>query len=111
MTLESSVQGRVAVVTIAGRMSTDSAAQFEALCQQRLADGLKCLVVDITDLEYLSSIGLRAFVSLAQTLHKTGGSFAVCGMHGRVKEIFDMVRLTSIFPIFDTVDRAVANLA
>ncbi len=110
MTIETSRHGKAAVVTVAGRLDTTTAAQFEQACRDSVGEGVTCLVVDLTNLEYVNSLGLRTFVSLAKRLRASGGALVVCGMKGLVKEVFDMTHLTPLFPTFDTADAALTSL-
>ena len=110
MTVESSSKGAVAVVKISGRMDAESAPQFDQACQAALAGGATHLVVDVAELQYVSSMGLRSFLSVAKTLQKAGGKMPLCGMKGMVKEVFDLTHLTALFPMFDSVEAAIASL-
>jgi len=109
MTIDSSRQGKAAVVTVTGRIDPTTAPRFEQACRDSLA-GVHYLVVDVSGLEYISSVGLRSFVLLAKSLQTAGGAVLLCGMKGLVKEVFDMTHLTSLFRTFDSVDAALASL-
>ena len=100
----------MAVVTVSGRMDAESAPQFDQACQAAIDGGATHLVVDLADLQYVSSMGLRSFLSLAKTLQKAGGKLPLCGMKGLVKEVFDLTHLTPLFPMFDSTEAAIAGL-
>jgi anti-anti-sigma factor len=110
MTIETSRHGKAALVTVSGRLDATTAAQFEQACRDSLTEGVTHLVVDLTDLEYTNSLGLRTFVALGKRLQGAGGALVLCGMKGLVKEVFDMTHLTPIFRTFDTADAALASL-
>ena len=111
MTVQCTVpQDKVAVVQISGRMDAASSPEFEAACEQALAGGATHLVVDLTDLQYVSSMGLRSFLMVAKQSKAKGGSVLLCGMKGFVKEVFDMTHVTSIFQLFDTTADALRSL-
>jgi anti-anti-sigma factor len=109
MPIESTTEGKIRVVKLSGRMSPDLAVQFEQACQGSTEAG-HALLVDIAQLEYVSSMGLRSFVQVAKGVHGTGGVVALCGMKGLVKEIFEMAHMGSLFRTFDSVDAALASL-
>jgi anti-anti-sigma factor len=110
MTVDCSRQGKIAVVTIAGRMDAESAAQFEAPCEELLKDGVTHFVVGMSELQYVSSMGLRSFLVLAKQTKGKGGSVLLCGMKGFVKEVFDMTHVTQLFPLFDSTDAALQSI-
>ena len=58
-------------VAIAGRLDTLSAPDLEKGLEPELA-GITDLVLDLKDLEYISSAGLRVLLGLAQVMEKQG---------------------------------------
>jgi anti-anti-sigma factor len=110
MTIESSRQGKVAVVTLGGRMDAESAPLFETACEEFLKDGVTHLVVGMAGLQYVSSMGLRSFLIYAKQTKAKGGAVILCGMKGFVKEVFDMTHVTQLFPLFDTTEAAVQSI-
>src|ERR1700732_2772454 len=56
------------VFLVSGRMDAETAPQFEQQCRVCIAEGHAGLVVDLGELTYISSMGLRSFVSVAKTL-------------------------------------------
>lgn len=60
----SQIEGKV-VLSVAGRMDAESAVQFEVQCNSCVSEGISSLVIDLGDLSYVSSMGLRSFVAIA----------------------------------------------
>jgi len=69
------VAGQV-VVLVSGRMDAETAPDFEQQCRACIAEGLTGLVVDLGDLTYISSMGLRSFISVTKMLQDKGGDYA-----------------------------------
>jgi anti-anti-sigma factor len=109
MPLETTTEGSARIIKVSGRMNLELAQQFQQVWQESLEAGHKQLVVDIGELEYVSSLGLRAFVQLAKTVHGTDNVAVLCRMRGMVKEVFDMTNLGGLFHTFDSVEAAVAS--
>ena len=108
VTIESTeVNGRV-VLKLGGRMDAESAKTFEFACESHVGAG-KPIVVDVGDLVYVSSLGLRSFVTVGKALKDGGGELRLCRMSGFVKQVFEITRLSTVFPIFDTIEGAVAG--
>jgi anti-sigma B factor antagonist len=110
MTVDCIQQGSAKIVRLSGRMNEELALQFEQACQDGLEAGSRHLIVDIAELEYLSSVGLRSFVRVVKSVHGTDRTVALCGMRGIVKEIFDLAHMSGLFQTFDGVDAALASL-
>ncbi len=108
--IESSKQGNAALVQTAGRMDAESAPQFETACEQYLREGSTHIVVDLAQLQYVSSMGLRSFLVIAKQAKAKGGGVLLCGMKGFVKEVFDMTNVTPLFTLFDSTEAAIRSL-
>jgi anti-anti-sigma factor len=51
------------VFLVAGRMDAENSPDFEQKCRARIAEGLPILIVDLGELAYVSSMGLRSFIA------------------------------------------------
>lgn len=91
--------GNDMVVSILGRMDAVTAPDFDQKVGNWIADGEKRFVVDLSELEYISSAGLRSMLSMAKKLKQNQGALALCGLKGVVKEVFDVSGFSSIFNI------------
>lgn len=100
----------VMVAKVAGRLDAASASQFEKASEGWIAAGTKRLVLDLGALEYISSAGLRAVLSTMKRLKAAGGSLAVCGLGGVVKDVFAISGFDTLLPVASTVAEATARL-
>jgi anti-anti-sigma factor len=87
-------------------MDAENAPQFEEQCRACIADGHRGLVVDLGELTYVSSMGLRSFISVAKTLQDNGGALRLCRLTGLVKQVFEITGLLRSFPVYESVDAA-----
>lgn len=99
------VDGKV-VLHVAGRMDAENTAQFERECESCISDGCAKLIIDLGDLAYISSMGLRSFVTIAKKLKEKGGELRICRLNGLVRQVFEITRLTAIFPPHESVESA-----
>ena len=79
--------------------SLDTAAATEA---EKVLDPLnnvegKDIVLDCTDLEYISSAGLRIFLGILQNAEEKGGHVYVKGLTDNVRAIFNLTGFSNIF--------------
>ena len=110
MTIESSTQGSALVVRVAGRMDAASTTQFDQTCRDAIRDGATRIIADLSNLDYISSMGLGTLLGIAKTLQPSGGKVVLCGLKGLVKEVFDLTRLTPLFPVFDSAEAALKGV-
>ena len=87
------------LITLKGRLDTVNAVKFQQEIEAlSLGDGAK-VVVDCEALEYISSSGLRAFISLLKKTQKKGGSVQLLHLTPNVKEVFDMTAFSQLFDL------------
>ena len=100
-------------VTLAlkGRLDNASSPGFEERVLKHINAGDHRLVIDLAQLDYISSVGLRVFMLAAKRLKPAGGRIVVCAMQPAVKQVFDIAGFASIIPMTATRDEATAKLA
>ena len=91
--------GEVYVVAPVGRLDTDSASDLELALQDLDAAGAKHFVVDLAQIGYVSSAGLRVLTALGKSC-EGGGSLRLAGMSAQVKQVFDVAGFTKMFKIY-----------
>lgn len=111
MNIESTELDKAVLLKVTGRMDAENAHEFEDACQQWITKGSRHLIADLNGLQYVSSMGLRCFLSVGQKLQSGSGSLILCGLHGLPRQVFEMTRLIGLFPLFETSEQAVATLS
>lgn len=86
-------------VSVAGRLDTVNAATFQKHLDALTDAEATHVEIDCKDLEYISSSGLRAFISLLKRAQRNGGSVKVMHLNSNVKEVFDMTGFSNLFVI------------
>ena len=94
---------------VVGRMDAPSATAFEEACMAWVDQGVFEIVLDMRGLQYVSSLGLRSFVVIGQAAKAKGGALHLCGVTGLVKQVFEITRVSAMFPTHDSVDSALAG--
>ena len=82
---------------VEGRLETTTAPELEAIVKSEL-DGIRELIFDFSELEYISSAGLRVLLS-AQKAMNANGSMKVIGANEIVTEIFEVTGFSEILTI------------
>ena len=95
------------ILAVSGRMEAENAVHFEEKCEECMREGNTKLIADLSGLTYVSSMGLRSFLSVAKALQAKGGSLRLCCLKGLVKQVFEITGLTHALSVFESVDSAV----
>ena len=97
MNIEKKSEGKALTVCVSGRLDTTTAPELEASLKESI-DGVEELKMDFSDLEYISSAGLRVLLSAQKTMNKKG-SMTVTGVGEPIMEIFEVTGFTDILTI------------
>ena len=95
MEILKTLEGTKQTITLKGRLDTITAPQLE---QELKYDGLTELVFEIADLDYVSSAGLRLFLSAQKVMAKQG-QMVIKGAKPVVKEVFDITGFSDILTL------------
>ena len=97
MTIEKKINGEAATLIVSGRLDTQTAPELENELDAVLP-GLKELTFDMTNLEYVSSAGLRVILK-AQKAMNAQGSMKLTGVNDSIMEVFDITGFLDILTI------------
>ncbi len=103
-------RNNVCVIALKGRLDTETTQGFQDKVSARIDGGDTRIAVDMSALDYISSVGLRSFLFAAKKIKPLGGKLALAGMQPHIKEVFDIAGFTSLFPTFPSIDTAVQGL-
>ncbi len=104
MNLKSIEKGKHTILVIEGRIDTSNYEEFSKEVQSFIDAGKKFLVMDMSKLNYISSSGLRVFLSSLKTLRAIEGDVALCCLNNKIKNVFEVSGFLSLFSSFDNMD-------
>lgn len=97
------------IIAPSGRIDSSTSAVFDRYLTTAIDRGDTRLVIDLSELEYISSTGLSAFLSAAKKIKAAGGRMALTGINSRIRLVFEMSGFLRLFPIFPTIEAALAG--
>lgn len=95
-------QNQALVMALNGRLDRLGAMEFEKTFSEWQKKGELLFVIDMKDVEYISSAGLRSFLFASQQLKGSNGQFRLCNMSKSVHEIFTISGFDSLFPVYQS---------
>ena len=95
--IEKQSEGIKDTVLLSGRLDTTTAPELEAFMEKELKDTQE-LVFDLTDLEYISSAGLRVLLKVQKYMNKKG-DFKLTHVSEVIEEIFEITGFSDILTI------------
>lgn len=100
--------GRTLWVAAEGQINSANASIIEADLMAQVDKGEHFIVLDLAQLGYISSAGLRVVLLLAKKLKQHDGKLVLCGMQPNVLEVFDVSGFLAILKVVNTREEALA---
>jgi len=109
----------IVTLSLSGKLDSTTAKTFEDTILGRIESGDRRLVVDLSQLDYISSAGLRVFALAGKRLNSANGKLVLCGFRKTiphntlnripdpVREVFDTSGFSLIFPTYGSHDYAI----
>src|SRR5271156_1875618 len=88
MKLVTNTQGPVLIATVSGHLDATTSDEAQAVLQDAIVPQTRCVVFDLSALEYVSSAGLRVLLQVIKRLKAVGGKVRFCGLNESVKGVF-----------------------
>ncbi len=108
MNINISAHDQVTLVEVSGRIDSMNAHQLGEALSAEIDSGHTQIVLDLANVEYMSSAGLREIVSALKKVRGTG-DVRLSQPSPRVQEVLEMAGLDTIFQIFPNPIEAVGS--
>ncbi|HEY6366985.1 MAG TPA: STAS domain-containing protein [Candidatus Binatia bacterium] len=113
--------GDIVTLCLSGKLDTTSAKAFEEKFLAQIESGNRRFVIDLAQLEYIGSAGLRVFAVASKRLNGVNGKIVLCGFQKTVpyntlnrrtdpvREVFDIAGFSSLFSTYGSQDEAIKD--
>ena len=99
-------QEDIHIVEIEGRIDAHTAPDVEKELKALLDDGFTKIVIDFSQVNYISSGGLRVFLTALKQTRANNGDLKLVNLISNVEKIFKLAGFTKIFNIMNDVESA-----
>lgn len=110
MTVTTERNGDVLITKTEGRVDGTNAKDFQVLLEDAIDANESAVLLDLEQLSYISSAGLRVILLIAKSLRNQKAKFAACSLSAPIREIFEISGFDKIIPIHDSQAEALAAL-
>lgn len=88
---------------VSGRVDSATAPEFSKALEKAVSRGRFKIVVDMSELEYMSSAGFRALLAVQRNCKRYNrGEVVLAGVPDRIREALELAGFTELFKIFDS---------
>lgn len=95
------------IVAMKGRIDASSAKELEQQCLGFITAGNQQLIFDFSQVDYISSAGLRVILLIGKQLAANAGTLKLSAMNEIILNVFEISGFSKLFTIYSTVDEAI----
>lgn len=110
MEIQRKSQGDVAIFTLVGSLDAISAPDAGKKILSHIDEGDIKIVLDLSELDYISSAGLQTILKVTRKIKAIDGGFALAALTSNVKDVIELSGFTVFLSIFDSVESAIKSL-
>jgi anti-sigma B factor antagonist len=100
MNITQDTEGGVLTLAVAGRLDSNTSQTLDDALSSGAVRGHPALHLDLSDVPYVSSAGLRVLLKAAKAARAGKTGLALSGLSPQVREVFDVSGFTALFRIF-----------
>lgn len=103
--------GQVTILEVAGRLDSTTAPELTARVQALVDAARTSLLLDLSQLGYLSSAGFRVLLIGAKLAKQAGGGLVLCSLTAPIRRLFEVAAFDEVFDIQASRDDALKILS
>lgn len=100
-------RNQISIIKVGGYIDTTTSSELERALDSLLKQGRFFLIVDLGNVDYISSAGWGIFISEIKSIRENGGDLKLVRMVPDVYEIFELLEFHHILDVYDSVDEAI----
>jgi anti-anti-sigma factor len=99
----------ITLFVLRGRIDTQGAVDLDLTLQAAVAEGKHKMVLDMTEVRYISSAGLRTLADVLTKNREAGGDLKLVALDRKVLRVFRIIGFDKFFSIYDVLETAMAD--
>jgi anti-sigma B factor antagonist len=100
-------RNQISIIKVGGYIDTTTSSELERALDSLLKQGRFFLIVDLGNVDYISSAGWGIFISEIKSIRENGGDLKLVRMVPDVYEIFELLEFHHILDVYDSVDESI----
>lgn len=100
-------RNHISIIKVGGYIDTTTSSELERSLDSLLKQGRFLIIVDLGNVDYISSAGWGIFISEIKSIRENGGDLKLVRMVPDVYEIFELLEFHHILDVYDSVDEAI----
>jgi anti-sigma B factor antagonist len=101
---------QIYIIDVQGEMDLYNSYKLKELLMKMIDKKIELFIINLDEVEYIDSSGIGALIFITSTIKKMRLKLALTNVHGSVKKVIELTKLTSFFPITASLDEAIAKI-
>ncbi len=106
---QAGANNNISVIKVGGYIDTTTSAELEHSLESLLDSNYYNIIIDLGNVDYISSAGWGIFISEIKGIREKGGDLKLVSMIPDVYEVFELLEFHYILKAFDTLEEAIAD--
>ena len=98
------------IIDVLGEMDLYNSYKLKELLMKMIEKKIEKFIINLEEVEYIDSSGIGALIYITSTVKKMNLRLAITNVHGSVKKVIELTKLTHFFPISSGIDEAIKTL-
>jgi anti-sigma B factor antagonist len=101
-------QDGITIFEMEGRVDSEGAVDMDLALQTAASEGRYKVVLDLAQVRYINSAGLRTLADILTQNQREGGDLKLVDLNPKVQRVMQIIGFDKFFKIYPTVEAAVA---
>ncbi len=97
----------IEIFSVKGSLDSNTSTEFETLIYAALENGQRKLILNLENLDYISSAGIRVMLKTTKDLKRMEGNIVLCALQDYVKEVFEIAGFDGYLNIEHNLETAI----
>lgn len=98
------------IVDVIGEMDLYNSYKLKELFMKMLEKKIEKFIINMEEVEYIDSSGIGALIYITSTIKKMNLHLAIIHIHGSVKKVIELTKLSGFFPIHTSLEEAIKDM-
>jgi anti-anti-sigma factor len=107
---EAGKEKNMKIISLEGKMDAISAPEFEDQMSEWLEQGETSFIINLGEVNYMSSAGLRSILIVAKKLKEQDGKLIFVNLREEVQKIFRISGFSSMIPTYESLEAALEHI-
>ena len=101
----------VTLFDIIGEIDLYNAPDIKDLIKKNIEQQKYNIIINLEKVSYIDSSGIGALISSLSNLKKYQGALKIINVHGSVRKVFELTKLTNFFEIYESEQQALSSFS